>query len=257
MEESLNDRITGNDRQISQLLTSFNARVDDTVRQALSDGNTRLTDSGQRGVRYDSEHQAFAITLYAHPQVLGEYSDAEFYLVRSDGSRLSASAEMVNGGFEGTLMVPDNGQHMIVANAYISWRENDELITERIDFYDVMAYQLRLNIGYVSMDHTIHPGQNLQVRPRASISFSTEHRETFPTKIRYELYRYGTLIHTLEEPISVKINAKDNALTAHYEHTISQPVALDGISDTEGLLMRVIVTDARGYEFVAEHIPEQ
>lgn len=256
MEDQLNTRISDINRTVSNSISSMDARIGYTIQQAVSDGNSRLTDSSDR-CTYDHDSSSFVITLRAQVQELGEYSYAEFYILsNSSGKRFSAPAEMTDSGFVGSIYIPDDGQDFISGRAYISWQENGETVTEKIPFYDTATCHLRLEIDWLSLNTSIRQDHDLKVNPTALISFSGENADTYPVNVRYDIFLDGELIKTLTDPITIRHNEiEKNTFPTGISHTLPDFVTLEGITSTDGLLLRVTVTDALGREFTKEHIP--
>ncbi len=256
MEDQLNEQISGVNRTVSANLSSINSRISQTVQQALNEGNSRLTDSSYRE-SYVHEHRAFALDLIAQVKELGEYANAEFYFLSSSGNRVSVPAEWKDGGFTGRILIPDEGQDFISGRLYLSWQEGGETITEKIPFYNLTTCYLRMRIDGLHLNTATRQGYDLRVNPYTLISFSYEFADTYPTCIRYDIFHDGELIKTLTEPIVIRYNEIDkNSFPTGLTHTLPNFVPLDGITTTEGLMLRVNVTDALGREFTKEVIPE-
>lgn len=256
MEDQLNERISGISQSVSASISSMDARISQTVQQAISDGNTRLTDSSTR-TTYDHERRSFVVTLNAQVQELGEYANAEFFILSGSEQRFSAPAELTDSGFTGRVHIPDAGQEFVSGRAYLSWQENGETITEKIPLYDTATYFLRPEIIWISLNHRFTQGQDLRINPYAMIQFSYENTDTYPVSIRYDILRDGKLIQTIMEPYTIRHNEIDrNALNTTITHTLPDYVPLEGVTSTDRLLLRVTVTDALGREFTKEHIPQ-
>lgn len=253
MEEQLNDRISGISQTVSASIGSMDARISQTVQQAISDGNTRLADSSTR-TAYEHESRSFVVTLNAQVQELGDYADAEFYLLSGNGDqRFSAPAEMTDSGFSGRLHIPDEGQEFISGRAYLSWREDGEAITEKIPFYMLQTYPMRPVISWIHLNHQLVPGQDIQICPFATICFSYEYPDTYPVSIRYDILRDGERLWTFTEQLSIR---RGDAEPAYFDHGFHDYFPLEGVTSVDGLVLRVTVTDAQGREFTKEYIPD-
>lgn len=256
METQLNERISSINQTVSTSISSMDARIGQTVQQALDEGGSRLADSRTR-TAYDHDSRSFVVTLNAQVQELGEYANAAFYILSGSEQRFSAPAEWTASGFTGRVYIPDAGQEFVSGRAYLSWQENGETITERIPFYDTATYFLRPEIIWLSLNHRLTQGQDLRINPYAMIQFSYENADTYPVSIRYDIFRDGELIQTITAPYTIRRNEIDkDALNTTITHTLPDFVPLEGVTSTEGLMLRVTVTDTLGREFKKEHIPE-
>lgn len=255
METQLNERISGINRTVSASISTMDARIGQTVQQALDEGSSRLADSRTR-TAYDHDSRAFVVTLNAQVQELGEYANAAFYILSGGEEHFSAPAEWTDSGFTGRIHIPDAGQEFVSGRAYLSWQENGETITERIPLYDTATYLLRPSIIWLSLNHRLTQGQYLGINPYTMIQFSYENADTYPVSIRYDIFRDGELIQTITEPYTIRRNEIDkDALNTTITHTLPDYFPLEGVTSTDGLLLRVTVTDALGREFTKEHIP--
>lgn len=252
METQLNEQISGINRTVSASISNMNARIGQTVQQALDEGSSRLADSRTR-TAYDHDSRAFVVTLNAQVQELGEYANAEFYILSGSEQRFSAPAEWTASGFTGRVYIPDAGQEFVSGRAYLSWQENGETITERIPFYDTATYLLRPSIIWISLNHRFIQGQDLYICPFAEICFSYEYSDTYPVSIRYDILRESELLWTATESFSIPHSDSE---PAYFDHSYPDYFPLEGVTSTEGLLLRVTVTDALGREFTREHIPQ-
>ena len=256
MEGKLNSMITTTNSQLSSAISSLNARISDTIQEAVSDGNTHLTDSGYR-TEYDHASRAFIVHLYACPQSLGAYSDAVFSLLLADNTRLTAVAQMVNGRFEGSIRIPDAGQERISGSAYVSWQQDGEIITETIKFYDIHTCFDRLVITSAWMDTSSRLDESIAVRPWATVFLCYDAPDTYPVSIRYDIYANGELVTSLTEEWPVRQARTSADFSANtVTHSAAEYTPLEGITSADGLLLRVTVTDALGREFTKDYTPE-
>lgn len=252
MEAQLNERISGINQSLSANISNLNARISSTIQQAVSDGNTRLTDSSYRE-SYDHDSRAFALDVLAQVKELGEHANAEFYFISNDGTRFFSLAEWTDSGFTGRILIPDKGQEWISGKLYISWQEDGETITEKIPYYNVTPYFLRLEINWISLNSYYTKNVGVKVKPLTTIRFSNDFPNTYPVSICYDFFHDGKLLQTITEPITVQYS---NSEPVYYDHTLADYIPLEGVTSTEGLKLRVTVTDALGREFTKEHIPE-
>ena len=249
MEDRIDQRLRTSNNALSSVIAGLNAQLSSTVQQAVSDGNTRLTHSDY-DVTYDHPSRAFIMTLQAWPQVLGEYSDATFSLQLSDGTRLTAPAQMVDGCFEGTIAIPDKGQQLITGNAYIAWTAEGETVTEHIKIYDTWTYFYRLVITDAGMNSRSSTGSALSVQPYAEVYVSSGASQLHPVRIRYDVFSGDELLATVQEPWS--FNHTRSGYESYLRHTAAEWLTLPGVSSRDGLVLRITVTDASGNEFEKE-----
>ena len=248
MEARIDQRLRTTNNSLTSAISSLDARISTTIRQAVSDGNSRLTGSDY-DVTYDHDSRAFVLTLQAWPQVLGEYSGAEFSCLLSDGTRCTAAAELADGCFQGAIIIPDAEQDCISGEAHISWIEDGETVTERITIHDIWTYFYRLVLTDAGMNSRFQAGSGLTVQPYAEVHFSPEAAELYPVSIRYDVFSGGELIAAVEQDWPLQPVRSNEA---YRRHTADEWLPLPGVQSREGLTLRVTVTDAAGRQFTGE-----
>lgn len=245
MEENLNRRIADTNTQLHSQISGIQSSIAGTVKQALDQGSTRLADFGFHDCVYVHENRAVEMSAFAYPKELGEYSDAEFYAVLSDGTRVSTPAELVDGGFEGTLSIPATDAENMYVDGYVCWNENGQTITEKIFGWNIWMTDMRLTLGGAGM-HYIHDdiGDNqTAVLPFVDIIVNDLYQETYPAKIVFEIFVGSELRSTLGMPCEWGEGVIYSRISPEEE------IMLNGVFPLEELSMRVTVTDRQGNEF--------
>ncbi len=249
MEARIDQRIRTTNNSLTSAIANLDARISTTIQQAVSDGNSRLS-STDYAVAYDHDSRAFVLTLQAWPQVLGEYSGAEFSCLLADGTRCTAAAELADGCFQGTIIIPDAGQDCISGEAHISWIDSGETVTERITIHDIWTYFYRLVLTDAGMNSRSQAGSELSVQPYAEVFISSEKRELHPVHIRYDILSSGELLATHEEPWPINYTLTYDE--TYRRHTVGKWISLPGVTSRKGLVLQVTVTDAAGRDFTGE-----
>jgi len=247
MEENLNRRIADTNTQLHTQINGIQSSISHTVKQALDEGSTLLADSGCRGETYIHETNSVALKLFAYPKALGEYSDAEFYALLTDGTRVSVPAELTAGGFEGTLTIPAGNESDLYVTAYVSWTQDGQMVTERIMDWSIWMDYLRMRLDFAGLHYLHHDiTGKTTLLPYASIVTSDSSPETYPAKALFEIYAGSEMIASVGMPCEWGDGMMYGTISPE------EDVILDGKYQYEDLSMRVTVTDRRGNEFVKE-----
>ena len=248
MEENLNLRITSTNSQLQSQISGIQADISTTVKQALDEGSSLLADFGFHDYEYVHESNTVEMKVFAYPKTLGEYSDAEFYALLGDGTRVSAPAEMTSGGFEAVLSLPAaDGQEMYV-DGYVCWNENGRTVTEKIFGWTIWLDELRMIIGSAgmhSLEWSKEDGKAL-VWPFVDVIASDLYPEIAPAKVLFEIYAGSEL----RESIGLPCEWEEGMV---YERlSTEEAFVMEDISSPEALSMHVTVTDRKGNEFEAD-----
>jgi len=249
MEESLNLRIESTRAQLNSAISSISSTVANSVSAAIDEGKSLLTDGGCRGETYVHAEQAIQMKLFAYPQLLGGQSEAEFYALLRDGSRISVPATSVNGGFEATLSVPVADKDYVSLDIYVSWQENGETVTEKILSRDLYADEFRMRIHDMDMNMHYAEGSKTCVMPFVTIVMPDFRTSAYPVHIRYDVLVRGETAASAEEELFC--DPGTFSITAMYEDEIR----LDGQIPFEEITLRATVTDASGNVFTKEYVP--
>ena len=247
MEENLNLQIRSTNSQLQSQINSIQSDISSAVKQALDEGSSLLADSGCRGETYIHETNSVEMRLFAYPKALGEYSDAEFYALLRDGTRVSVPARLVSGGFEGTLSLPAGDESDLYVDAYISWTQEGQTVTERIIGWAIWLDDLRMRVESVGLNYLHHDitGKTVLL-PYVDIVTSDISPETYPAKVLFEIYAGRERIASAGMPGAWEEGMIYGRLNTEEE------IVLEGKYQYEDLSMRVTVTDRRGNEFVRE-----
>ena len=248
MEESLNLRISDTNSQLHSQISGLQSSISHTVKQALDEGGSRLADFGFHDCIYVHEDKAVEMSAFAYPKMLGQYSDAEFYAILSDGTRVSVPAELTNGGSEGTLSIPATDEEHMYVDGYICWTEEGQTITERIFGWDIWMTDLRITLGSAgmhSLEWSAEDGRAIMF-PFVDVVMSDLYSETYPAKVLFEIYAGSELKASVGMPCELSEG------TIHERLSPEEHIELEGVEQPEDLSMRVTVTDRRGNEFVEE-----
>lgn len=248
MEESVNLRISHTTSMLNSAISGMGSGVANSVREAIDEGKSRLSDGGCRGETYVHANQAIEMKLFAYPQVLGEQSGAEFYALRGDGSRISVPATVVSGGFEATLSVPVADANYIPLDIYVSWQESGETVTEKILSRDLYPDEFRMRIDYLDMN-MYYANDQLHIMPFVSMVMPYDNRAAYPVHARYEVLARGEVVLTAEEKIFCE------AGTASMTWMPEEEIVIDGTIPFQDVALRAIVTDASGNVFTKEYAP--
>ena len=245
MEDNLKRRISDTNAQIQSQINGIQTDISNAVKQALDEGSTMLADSGFHDFVYIHESGTVEMMAFAYPKALGEYSDAEFYAILSDGTRISAPAKEISGSFEGTLSIPATDVQYMDVDAYISWNENGQTVTEKIFCPQLWMDDLRLVLDDVGM-HYVYWDQDQSsviLMPYAGVRTTNTYAESYPEKVVFEIY----VSSQLRETVEVICEYEDG--TVYSTISPEEDILIDGIFPLEELSMRVTVTDRRGNEF--------
>lgn len=245
MEENLNLRITATNSQLQSQISGIQSSIAGTVKQALDEGSSLLADYGFRDYEYVHRSNAVEMKVFAYPKALGEYSDAEFYALLGDGTRVSAPAEVTNGGFEAVLSLPAaDGQEMYV-DGYVCWNENGQTVTEKIFGWHIWLDELRLTLGGTgmnSLEWSKKDGKAV-VWPFVDVIASDLYPEIAPAKVKFEIYVGSELRTTIGMPCEWEEG------TMYARLSPEETIILEDVSSAEALSMHVTVTDRKGNEF--------
>lgn len=248
MEENLNLRIVGTNTQLQSQISGIQANISTTVKQALDEGSSLLTDCGFHDYEYVHESNTVEMKVFAYPQMLGEYSEAEFYAVLGDGTRISAPAQLTAGGFEAVLSLPAADDQEMYVDGYVCWNENGQTVTEKIFGWNIWLDELRLTLGGAGM-HTLEwskeDGKAI-VWPFVDVIASDLYPEIAPAKVLFEIYAGSELRESIGIPCAWEEG------TVHERLSTEETFMLEDISSPEELSMHVTVTDRQGNEFEAD-----
>ena len=246
LEESVSRRIADTNAQMQSVMSRMSAEVAGAVERALDEGSSLLSDGGFRGLEYVYEDQAARMKLFAYPKVMGDVSGAEFYALLKDGTRYSVPAEAANGGFEAVLDIPAGDVESLSGDAYVSWVENGERVTEKIAVLEIWLDGLRLRITelypmYMGADEE----GRLIVESIASMTVPGEHEELYPDRVLFEYFAQDTLIEAVE-------NEADCEPGTYYLSSYAGEIMLPAGTRPEDVTLRVTVTDMSGHRHTAE-----
>lgn len=246
MEDNLKKRISDTNVSLQSQISGIQSSIAGTVKQALDEGSTLLTDSGCRGYSYVHESQSVEMKVFAYPKTLGGQTEAEFYALLNDGTRVSSPAEQTTGGFEGMLSIPAGDAQYVYMDVYVSWQEDGQTVTEKIFCPDVWIDDLRLVVEDVGMHYIFYrdEGNAVVLMPYAGVRMSDVYPETCPAKVLFEIYVDSELKASVGMPCNL-----DNGFCTL---TPEEDIVLEGDFPLEDISMCVTVTDRRGNEFIEE-----